>query len=74
MEHDPDTGLLEMKQEGLTLRIIETMGLDIATQGRCGSRVDTHGQSIISNYECCYAKLQLVLGSEVCPKYLMGLA
>jgi hypothetical protein len=22
----------------------------------------------------CYAKLRLVLGSEVCPKYLMGLA
>jgi hypothetical protein len=28
----------------------------------------------ISYYECCYAKLQLMLGSEVCPKYLMGLA
>jgi hypothetical protein len=31
MEHDPDTGLLEMKQEGLTLCIIEAMGLDIGT-------------------------------------------
>ncbi len=31
MERDPDTGLLEMKQEGLTLCIIEAMGLDIGT-------------------------------------------
>jgi hypothetical protein len=31
MECDPDTGLLEMKQEGLTLCIIEAMGLDIGT-------------------------------------------
>ncbi len=31
MEHDPDTGLLEMKQEGLTLCIIEAMGLDVGT-------------------------------------------
>jgi hypothetical protein len=42
--------------------------------GRCGSRVDTHGQSIRAYYECCYAKLQMVLGSEVCPRYLRGLA
>jgi hypothetical protein len=31
MEHDSDTGLLKMKQEGLTLHIIEAMGLDIGT-------------------------------------------
>jgi hypothetical protein len=31
MEHDPDTGLLEMNQEGLTLCIIEAMGLDVGT-------------------------------------------
>jgi hypothetical protein len=31
MERDPDTGLLETKQEGLTLRIIEAMGLDVCT-------------------------------------------
>ncbi len=31
MERDPDTGLLEMKQEGLTLCIIEAMGLDVGT-------------------------------------------
>ncbi len=31
MEHDPDTGLLEMKQEGLTLCIIEAIGLDVGT-------------------------------------------
>ncbi len=31
MERDPDTRLLEMKQEGLTLRIIEAMGLDVGT-------------------------------------------
>jgi hypothetical protein len=31
MEHDPDTGLLKMKQEGLTLCIIEAMGLDVGT-------------------------------------------
>jgi hypothetical protein len=31
MEHDPDTGLLEMKQEGLELCIIEAMGLDVGT-------------------------------------------
>ncbi len=31
MERDPDTGLLEMKQEGLTLRIIEALGLDVGT-------------------------------------------
>ncbi len=31
MERDPDTGLLEMKQEGLTIRIIEAMGLDVGT-------------------------------------------
>ena len=31
MEWDPDTGLLEMKQEGLTLCIIEAMGLDVGT-------------------------------------------
>jgi hypothetical protein len=29
MERDPTTGLLEMKQEGLILRIIEAMGLDV---------------------------------------------
>jgi hypothetical protein len=29
MEHDPDTGLLEMKLERLTLRIIGAMGLDV---------------------------------------------
>jgi hypothetical protein len=29
MERNPDTGLLEMKQEGLTLCIIEAMGLDV---------------------------------------------
>jgi hypothetical protein len=31
MERDPDTGLLEMKQEGLTLNIIVAMGLDVGT-------------------------------------------
>ncbi len=31
MARDPDTGLMEMKQEGLTLCIIEAMGLDIST-------------------------------------------
>ncbi len=31
MERDPDTGLLEMKQEILTLCIIEAMGLDVGT-------------------------------------------
>ena len=31
MERDPKTGLLEMKQEGLTKRVIEAMGLDIIT-------------------------------------------
>jgi hypothetical protein len=31
MERDPNTGLLEMKQEGLILRIIEAMGLDVGT-------------------------------------------
>jgi hypothetical protein len=31
IEHDPDTGLLEMKQEGLTLCIIEAIGLDVGT-------------------------------------------
>ena len=31
MERDPDTSLLEMKQEGLILRIIEAMGLDVGT-------------------------------------------
>jgi hypothetical protein len=31
MEHDPDTVFLEMKQEGLTLCIIEAMGLDVGT-------------------------------------------
>ncbi len=31
MERDPDTGLLEMKQEGLTLCIIEAIGLDVGT-------------------------------------------
>jgi hypothetical protein len=31
MECDPDTGILEMKQEGLTLCIIEAMGLDVGT-------------------------------------------
>ena len=31
MERDPDSGLLEMKQEGLTLCIIEAMGLDVGT-------------------------------------------
>jgi hypothetical protein len=31
MEHDSDTGLLEMKQEKLTLCIIEAMGLDAGT-------------------------------------------
>ncbi len=31
MECGPDAGLLEMKQEGLTLRIIEAMGLDVGT-------------------------------------------
>ncbi len=31
IERDPDTGLLEMKQEGLTLRIIEEMGLNVDT-------------------------------------------
>ncbi len=35
---------------------------------------DTHGQSVISYYECCYAKLRMVLGSEVCHRYLSGLA
>ena len=29
MERDPTTGLIEMKQEGLILRIIEAMGLDV---------------------------------------------
>jgi hypothetical protein len=29
--HDPDTGLLEMKQEGLKLHIIEGMGLYLGT-------------------------------------------
>ncbi len=53
-------------------RIGEPFASDEDVQGRCGSRVDTHGQSVISNYECCYAKLRLVLGSD--PKYLMGLA
>ena len=31
MERDPNTGLLEMKQEGLILRIIEAMDLDVST-------------------------------------------
>ncbi len=31
MERDPDTGLLEMKQEGLTLCIIGAMGLGVGT-------------------------------------------
>jgi hypothetical protein len=31
MERDPDTGLLKMKQQGLTLHIIEAMGLDAGT-------------------------------------------
>ena len=31
MERDPTTGQLEMKQEGLILRIIEAMGLDVGT-------------------------------------------
>jgi hypothetical protein len=31
MERDPDTGLLELKQEGLTLCIIKAMGLDVGT-------------------------------------------
>jgi hypothetical protein len=31
MERDSKTGLLEMKQEGLILRIIEAMGLDVGT-------------------------------------------
>jgi hypothetical protein len=31
MERDHDTGLLEMKQEGLTFCIIEAMGLDVGT-------------------------------------------
>ncbi len=31
MERDPDTGLLEMKQEGLTLCIIEAMGSEVGT-------------------------------------------
>jgi hypothetical protein len=31
MERDPDTGLLEIKQEGHTLCIIEALGLDIGT-------------------------------------------
>jgi hypothetical protein len=31
MEHNPVTGLLEMKQEGLTLHIIEAMRLDVGT-------------------------------------------
>ncbi len=31
MQCYPDTGLLEMKQEGLALHIIEAMGLDIGT-------------------------------------------
>jgi hypothetical protein len=30
-EHDPDTGLLELKQEGLILCIVEAMGLDFGT-------------------------------------------
>jgi hypothetical protein len=29
MEHDPDTGLLEIKQEGVTLCVIEAIGLDL---------------------------------------------
>ncbi len=31
MEHDPDIVFLEMKQEGLTLCIIEAIGLDVGT-------------------------------------------
>jgi hypothetical protein len=31
IEHDSDIGLLEMKPEGLTLHIIEAMGLDVGT-------------------------------------------
>ncbi len=31
MERDPDTGLLEMKQEGLTLCMFEAIGLDVGT-------------------------------------------
>ena len=31
MERDPMTGLLEMKQEGLILRVIQAMGLDVGT-------------------------------------------
>ncbi len=31
MEHDPDAGLLEMKQEGLTRCVIEAIGLDVGT-------------------------------------------
>ncbi len=31
MVRDPDTGLLEMKQEGFTLCIIEALGLDVGT-------------------------------------------
>jgi hypothetical protein len=31
MERDPDTGLLDMKQERLTLYILEAMGLDVGT-------------------------------------------
>ncbi len=47
---------------------------DASWYGRCGSRVDTHGQSVILYYECCYAKVRMVLGSEVRPRYLRGLA
>jgi hypothetical protein len=31
MERDPDTGLMKMKQEELTVCIIEAMGLDVGT-------------------------------------------
>jgi hypothetical protein len=36
--------------------------------GRCGSRVNTHGQSVISNYECCLALRSVLSTSWIWPK------
>ena len=34
MERDPETGLIEMKQEGLIHRVLEALGLEIGTVNR----------------------------------------